>query len=328
MIPAPVQPVTTTPPAKCCHNCGHELHGEFCSHCGQEHIEENVPAGEMLREFLKDEFHFDYRIVRTILPLLFRPGFLTQEYIAGRRVRYVPPLRTYVFISIILFALVAIGAKNGSLKVLDIGHHTDGTDSGATVKKPRKSTRWTINFGVDSTVVQADAAMPSEAVRESLAAALEREKPDKTKGGIYTRMREGLVAAFRDPDRFIETAVEHSAQAMFLVMPLVALLLKMLYLRRKRGYIEHLVFTLHVHAFTFFILAFAAAAALTGWHPLLAMAGWLLWSIPVYLLLAMKRVYGQGWRKTLVKLWLLGTGYIFLLFPALAAVLMVSILWR
>lgn len=311
-------------PAERCRNCGRELHGEYCSHCGQEHVESNAPAGELFREFLKDEFHFDFRIVRTILPLLFRPGFLTAEYLSGRRVRYVPPLRMYVFISVALFALVAASAKSGRINGWGI-RNQHGRVGAATDSTAGKAS-WHFSFGNDTTVAWTDPALPAEEVRETLAAALDREEPDSMQGGFAGRMRAGLVKTLHEPEAFIEAALEHTAQAMFIVMPLVALLLKLLYLRRQRRYMEHLIFTLHVHAYVFLVLALALGAALTGWAPLAAATRWLLWTIPVYAFIALRRVYGQGMRKTLAKYLLLGTGYFVLLIPTLVAVVMVSLI--
>ncbi|PKL99759.1 MAG: hypothetical protein CVV17_08830, partial [Gammaproteobacteria bacterium HGW-Gammaproteobacteria-7] len=88
---------------KFCGNCGAELLGEHCYRCGQ-------PVKGLVRhftsivgDFLDSVFELDGRIWRTLPPLLFRPGWLSAEYFAGRRVRYVSPVRLMVFLSLLAF---------------------------------------------------------------------------------------------------------------------------------------------------------------------------------------------------------------------------------
>lgn len=90
-------------PRKYCLNCGAELQGPYCAECGQkdEHLRE--PFWKMAGHFIGDFFHFDSRFTRTFLPLLFRPGFLTKEFVSGRRARYMKPIQLYIFISLTFF---------------------------------------------------------------------------------------------------------------------------------------------------------------------------------------------------------------------------------
>lgn len=107
----PVAPVTTAaekPQSKVplCQNCSFELDGSFCGRCGQPEQSMIRFFGSVILHFLDDIFGFDSRAGRTLLPLVFRPGFLTNEYIRGRRVHYVPPVRLYFFVSIIFFLML------------------------------------------------------------------------------------------------------------------------------------------------------------------------------------------------------------------------------
>lgn len=98
--------------AKICKNCGFQLETthHFCPNCGQEHKERVIYFKQFIVDFLGDYFTFDSKIIRSVVPLLIKPGFLTNEYIDGRRVRYIPPLRMYIFISIFFFLLLS-GSK-------------------------------------------------------------------------------------------------------------------------------------------------------------------------------------------------------------------------
>lgn len=90
-----------------CLNCGAMLAGEFCHLCGQKSEPLVLPVREMAAGLAGDLLSLDARIVRTLRGLLFRPGFLTREYLAGRRVGYVPPFRLYLMASAVNLALSA-----------------------------------------------------------------------------------------------------------------------------------------------------------------------------------------------------------------------------
>jgi hypothetical protein len=110
---------------------------------------------------------------------------------------------------------------------------------------------------------------------------------------------------------------------MFVLLPLFAAVLKILYVRRRRYYAEHFVFLLHVHSFVFVMatLMLVFGGWLGGWLDLL-LGGWIL----VYIYLAMKRVYGQSWLKTFWKYWTLGWMYFWIMILVLPVVLVVTLL--
>ncbi len=87
-----------------CENCGTNLADRYCAHCGQDaHV--SLSIRHFVGEFVEGMFHFDSTFWRTFLPLLFRPGFLTEQYLNGKRKSYAPPLRSYLVLSLIYFAL-------------------------------------------------------------------------------------------------------------------------------------------------------------------------------------------------------------------------------
>ena len=91
-----------------CLNCGTELKGPFCYFCGQpdRNFMRFFPA--LLRDLMEDLLDLDSRFMRTIKPLFFKPGRLTRDYMDGRRFRYAPPMRLYIFSSIVFFLLAAL----------------------------------------------------------------------------------------------------------------------------------------------------------------------------------------------------------------------------
>ena len=94
------------PPPRSCQNCGAPLLGEYCSACGQPVKGMIRPLSSMLHDVADTIFNIDSRIFRTLTPLYLRPGYLTSEYFAGRRVRYVTPFRLYFFLSVLAFFVV------------------------------------------------------------------------------------------------------------------------------------------------------------------------------------------------------------------------------
>ncbi len=97
-----------------CKNCGTEMRSRYayCPDCGQATEDKVVSFASIIRDFLEDYFSFDSKVFRSLRPLLFQPGFLTKEYVQGRRARYIPPLRMYLTISLITFLLLATNKPN------------------------------------------------------------------------------------------------------------------------------------------------------------------------------------------------------------------------
>ena len=94
-----------------CLNCGRPAPEKFCPHCGQETRERRAPFRELAREFF-DHLSLDSKLPRSLVPLLFRPGRLTEAYLAGQRASYVSPLRMYVFVSLIFFLVFSLNSPD------------------------------------------------------------------------------------------------------------------------------------------------------------------------------------------------------------------------
>src|ERR1700761_9014191 len=94
---------------KTCLNCGKIVEERFCSHCGQENLEPVESVGHLIGHFFEDLTHFDGKFFVTVKDLLIKPGFLTREYVAGRRMTYLNPIRMYIFISAVFFLALFAG---------------------------------------------------------------------------------------------------------------------------------------------------------------------------------------------------------------------------
>lgn len=147
---------------------------------------------------------------------------------------------------------------------------------------------------------------PQNGVDINLPAWMPRSRPMQQL--MQSRTSEQRAAALAD---FVRNALGQLPTVMFLLLPVFALLLKLIYVRRGWFYSEHLVFALHTHAFAF--LVFAVIAILVGFGgdavwATVAVRGLML-TLPVYFFVAQKRVYGQNWLKTGAKAVLLGGMY-------------------
>ncbi len=287
-----------------CLNCGEPATGRFCTHCGQENKDHTVALKPLLHDFLVEVVSWDSKLVQTLLLLVFRPGFLTNEYNAGRRVPYLSPLKLYLTVSVLFFLLltwrnpVSLHAHLG----LQIGLPGRGVHP-----SPER-----IGIGERSEPLSRSLA-DYEAYQKHLKST-DRDKP------LERLFMRHAIRAGQNAQTFLNALLGDIPKMMFFLLPVFAVSLKMLYLRSHRLYGEHLIFLLHVHAFAFLLLT-----PLLLVHP-----DWLILSLClvlcVYVAAALRAVYKQSWVKTLVKLPLLGIGYIFLLSLCIAGTTLVA-LW-
>src|SRR5262249_47998000 len=130
---------------------------------------------------------------------------------------------------------------------------------------------------------------------------------------------------------FVKTLVSNLPYMMLCCVPLFALVLKLLYIRRRIFYIDHLVYALHIHSFAYVgliligLLTMAVGRVASG-----AIAGWLIalfWiAFAVQIFLSIRRVYRQGWVKTVIKFWLGGAVYLVILLLGLAGTFFATLL--
>ncbi|MFI4920592.1 MAG: DUF4286 family protein [Gammaproteobacteria bacterium] len=130
--------IALMPEVERCRNCGTPLNGKFCTECGQRNHASVATLSEMTHDFAGTHFGFDTRFIHSIVPLLFRPGFLTREYCLGRQERYIKPFRLYLFSSVLFFFLAAFMWSES--KVVDLGDNKTGAPTEMTAAE-RAQTR-------------------------------------------------------------------------------------------------------------------------------------------------------------------------------------------
>lgn len=232
-----------------CLNCGQQLAGEYCAACGQYSGDRRKSFWKLLGEMARETFDMDSKLARTLTALAIRPGFLTAEYCRGRRASYTPPLRLYLFISVIFFLILAL--QQGILP--EVGSATTPATGGPGV-----------STGSDD---------PLEALE------------------VYPQ----LADAVRD----------YVPVLMFLLLPFFALLLKILY--SDRLFVDHLIFSLHIHAIGFIVTGLmlpfeeSASSMVLALMVQLLLTFYLAW----YLYRSMRTVYKQSALRTSGKMFLL-----------------------
>ncbi len=121
-----------------CLNCGEVLTGQHCSHCGQRARVQVISLWGLVKDLLGDVFDWDSRVWRTLRPLAFRPGLVTQEYLRGRRAHYTPPFRMYLILSVIFFLIASVfdPGKDINLNLGDGGASLTIDDDAVTRRGP------------------------------------------------------------------------------------------------------------------------------------------------------------------------------------------------
>ena len=269
-----------------CQNFGAALHGEYCSECGQHNLDFKVPLKELLKELIEELFSFDSRLIHSIFPFLTKPGILTAEYVAGRRTRYISPFKMYFFMSFLYFFVTAILQPPVNTQT---GNGAVNVDS--LLASAKKDTVVTI--------------IPSKGMKLSFS------KSDSTKSSnrFGHRFDTGLKKLEGNPQLFIDKLSERTPQIVFLLLPIFALLLKLMYIRSGAYYIQHIVFAFYFHSYVFCVLLAISLLSAPGWDVVTQGANILYFAIPINLYLGMRRVYGQSRGKTLLKFTLLSGSY-------------------
>jgi hypothetical protein len=298
---------------KNCLNCGHHVEEIYCPHCGQKNVVTHVSAFHAIGELIGDYFHADNKFLKSIPALLFQPGKMTNEFNAGKRAKYIHPFRLYIFISIVYFSISflvndsTIVARDGD-SAISRGDIRIG--DGGFISIQRNDTTMARDTSIELLTERA-ANLPAsiKLYRDSVKKLPEALRPD-FRNDVINRVsikykNEGNEGNLIDAsfEKFKHTL----PKLLFFLIPLAALLLKLIYIRRKRFYIDHLVHTLNFHSFIFLIMTIY-----TLLH--LFLPGGILFTILffaslAYFLISMKRVYGQSWTKTFFKSTLFGVCY-------------------
>ena len=231
-----------------CENCGAAVDDRYCSACGQR-LEPPVHSlWHFTQLAIEDLTHADSRLWRTLAALLFKPGYLTAEFLAGRRARYLPPVRLYLVLSVVFF----LWATATEPKLIALRIDTDrGLGSTVALTKDEAALL---------------AARPGETAQqraERLCGDASYRGPWQERiGPLVPRLCQRVV---EDNGRSLREAFLHNVpRAMFLFLPLLAAAMMLMYWRPRHYYVEHLLLFVHNHAFVCLLLLLAFFYLVSG----------------------------------------------------------------
>jgi hypothetical protein len=333
-----------------CLNCNIPLvdDAKYCHKCSQLRSDGKVPLFGFLKETVYSIFDLDGRFYKSIFHL-FIPGRLSKNYFAGKRRTYLHPGRMFITCALIFLAAI-------SVKVL-----TENRISGDYKKYLENKAQTKIYFELDSLSKISALAPVIDSLRLKLKKQYERGENTNdtplinvngmkisfddtikiTNTDLYTLTSDEVIEKYniegftqvlqtkqmlkasQDPGGFLRFCIGNLIWMMVLFIPLVALIMKLLYVRRKHYFVEHLVFLFHYHAFVFL----SVAILITFWNYLsLFISVPMIVGIFVYEYMAMKKYYNQGTFKTLIKMFLLNGGYTFVLSIVIGIFVLISFL--
>ncbi len=290
-----------------CPNCKETIGAaNFCSNCGQENTSKRASLKYIFNDFLGDYFTFDSKLLSSIVPLIVKPGFLTLEFINERRARYIPPLRMYLFISIVYFFVTSFPHQ---------------------VPEPLTPEQWgeqVITFervDVAQTAVTTTFQEVSEGV-DSLGVDGYIQSLD-IKNGLAVFIAKAQIKGIQEDNSIDDRVQKGFSLMMFLLMPFFGWVLKWFYGRKFNYYIDHLVFSFHFHSFLFlFSSVYWLAALFTvdfyDKYIVLAVAA-------IYLFIAMLKAYGESVGRTVWKFLLVSLIYMLIFIMTFATTLIISI---
>ena len=329
-----------------CLNCHRPLaiKDNFCPSCGQENTNSKLGVGMLFHDFFSNYFSFDSKLSRSAIPFLVKPGYLTQRFNEGKRTSFVHPLRLYLIISFLFsFSLVILVDKTveankiSLLPMFATDNNTiqDGLSAEETAALPVNSTN--VLEASSAQGVSADSLRQKPTVTKSTTSLVEIDDYElvnllrdeslsdeeiikkmkwETEGEHYRIfVHQSRKILQKDIDVFLPFVIKNLSIMMFLLLPVFAFYLYVLFGRKEKYYISHAIHALHLHSFSFMVITLlivlellAGVLSSNDWISLMAF-----FLVTLYAFFSIKRVYGQGWLRTFFKFNVLGFFYFFTL---------------
>lgn len=342
-----------------CRNCGEPLSSDatYCPKCSQKYTDGKIPIWQLLQELMESFFNLDSKIFRT-LAALFIPGKLTIEYFKGKHVTYVPPVRIFLVMAIFHFAIIGfVGGDALNFNIFgnsDQGRKNayqaifmDQLDTAKIKVKQALPNNKTVERTLDSLSAQMEdhrrdsidfgyldfksdfTIQPKEiqiSSKDAYDLPFDKFAQQYEIQGFWEKLQiRQALRLLKEGKSFSSFLFGKLIWMVILMMPALALVLKLLYIRRRKYFVEHLVFSFHYHAFAFLIIgiAFLAEGNILG-EAAPTTLGFTV--VLIYLFIAMRRVYKQHWFKTFIKYNILNFSYLIIFTLFLMLTLITSVL--
>lgn len=238
-----------------CQNCGEHVEKRFCGTCGQENIETRQSFGHLFRHFIEDLTHYDGNFWRTLRFLIFRPAYLTKQFLQGKRSSFVPPVRLYIFISFITFFLPYLLPKA-----------EDGQEEFRIAEEAKKDTSDLHAKYLSYELMAETVIIPRIYTSVQQMDSIENTLPESERRNFmshwfnkrFIEMRK--YNKFELGERFFDSFGRNMPKALFIYLPLFAFILWLFHNKKRWLYFDHAIFTLHYFSFLLLIINFLAIA--------------------------------------------------------------------
>lgn len=305
----------------------------YCAECSQKYTTGKIPLWSFLTELIDAIFNFESKTLKTYVNL-FVPGKLTKDYFEGKQVRYLHPLRVFLITAAIFLGVASVQISNSllpnvekyenkvhshfvklgmlakldSMNIVLMPKDSIGVDS-LNMDSLRKALELDILDTLGSNIFMTldldgtkDYKIPMHKLYESHPDTIVKEL--EINGVVNQLVMKQTIAFVKNPSGFIQKTIANLIWMIILLMPAIALILKLLYKKSNRYFVEHLVFSLHYHSLLFLVVS------PFWWFRDWGFASTILLLAQPFLIFAMKRYYGQTWGKTILKWVLLSLSYL------------------
>lgn len=313
---------------KVCLNCGEApLYDRYCHHCGQQNLEPKQTVWHLLVHFFNDITHFDGKFFSTMKLLLQKPGFLSDEYVKGRRMKYLDPVRMYIFISAVFFIAFYNILKPPAPPTLKEKPLLDYID---TLRIKENDEGFSLfmeavpGYDKKATILNVDHILEhGREYYDSVQKLLPVADRDKGLSRLISLKTIDIYQAYdANPYNFVPNAIiifQHSfSKIFFITLPLFALLLYILNIRHRKKlyYVAHAIFSIHYYCVAFLFLSVMLSLFAFDYFYTQVLFKIVVYTITagmlIYLYIAMLKFYRQHWFKTFTKFLILSAGFSFI----------------
>jgi len=275
-----------------CPNCGFHATENYCARCGQETHLHNDTFWGLIAHFAGHYFHYDSKFWQTIKALWTSPGKLTIAYWNKQRMRYIPPISLYIFISFVFFFTSSVLPDSGRFMKITGDDKADSVSNAKDKADFPAIASFTFHNG-------------------------DKGKPDTVGQAKALRMIE-------DKDKIRQEALHMMPKVFFFLIPLMGFVLLLLFYRRKDlTYVNHIIFAIHYHSFWFSLMWLEMLYQFRAGKFIVMQVAMLI-SI-VYFVAMLKRVYGIDWLKSVKYSFVVAISYF--VFFLVAIVVISGIIW-
>jgi len=323
---------------KVCRNCEADMPEQslYCPKCSQKNTDGKIPIWAFVKDMLENLFNLDSKLFKTAFGL-FIPGKLTNEFFYGKHKSFATPSRMFLASTILFFASVGLlvdkemdnnnfkggilgiqsESKNkaGAIKGIDAVKKGMGDNMTPEMKTEFDSIRARImrdSFDADSTNMtifyEPYTFASGDFINLSADSMIQKYKIEEFWDVIFFKQ---IHKVRQNPKSLFTSLIGNMTWMLLLLIPSIALIFKLLYIRRDKYYVEHLVFLFHIHAFGLLVgVGLLNLLNFTNFEYEVSYTPWIVLGLILYIFIALKQVYEQGWIKTFIKLFMIAISYV------------------